>query len=534
MKPKAAAEAADGPDLLSGSKPAPDEMRQLLGKTGDDKGFGTAEHEIEQSIASAGNRRDEKFSDQTTSRAHELQELIESITPETPKGQILQLLSDSLPPLMAWENETMTEAILEDLKECFGLVGSHLKALRKDIDKARRNLRPRSSECNAASPCSAKAELDEWLPIAESLISSNNILEQVVEVLKGFGLVGHEREAKLIYLALTSRLSDAPVNIVIKGASSAGKNHIVREVLRLFPKSAYSDLSSMSDKALIYWDEPLSHMHLVLYEAAGLNSEFVAYLIRTLLSEGKVRYRVGKKLIEKAGPTGFITTTTAANLHPENETRMLTLQADESPEQTQRVMISQARGTNYCEGDLVRFRALQRVIEIEKPEVIIPYGEKLARAISPVAIRLRRDFPTVLNLIKAHAVLQARNRERDSQGRLLATLADYEAVYDLVDDLLNAMVMRGDLSVDEKIKETVAVVTELCGNGQNQEEVNVRRIATRLKVNEKTTWRWVQSAIAAGYLINKETRKRAEARIILGVPITDHVLPPPQLLSTTA
>lgn len=346
-------------------------------------------------------------------------------------------------------------------------------------------------------------------------------------------MVGHEREAKIIYLALTSRISDAPVNIVIKGASSAGKNHIVEEVLRLFPKTAYYALSSMSDKALIYWNEPLIHKHLVVYEAAGLNSDLVSYLIRTLLSEGKVRYRVGEKLIEKDGPTGFITTTTA-NLHPENETRMLTLQADESPEQTKRVMMAQARGTEYSKGDLVRFIALQRIIEIENPEVIIPYAEKLAGMTNPMAIRLRRDFPMVLNLIKTHAVLHARNRDRDSQGRVLATFADYETVYDLVADLLDAMLMGEDLSVDEKIKETVDVVTKLFGSGQNQEEVNVRKIAMGLQVTEKMAWRRVKAAIAAGYLINKETRKQAESRIVLGKPITGHILPPPQLLSITA
>jgi hypothetical protein len=289
----------------------------------------------------------------------------------------------------------------------------------------------------------------------------------------------------------------------------------------------------MSDKAIIYWDEPIRHRHLVVYEAAGLNSVFLSYIIRSLLSEGKVRYWTGKKQIEKEGPTGFITTTTG-NLHPENETRMLTLRIDESPEQTRAVMKAQARGTKASRGDQIPFLALQHIIETEKPEVIIPYGEVLAGTTNPAAVKLRRDFPAVLTLIQAHALLHAHHRERDSKGWVMATLADYEAVYDLVADLLDAMVIGEAKELDQKVERAVAAVTELCQNGHNQEGVNLRRIATWLKVNENTAWRWVQKAIAAGYLVNRETRTRAEARIVLDKPINDHILPAPHLLSSSA
>ena len=60
-----------------------------------------------------------------------------------------------------------------------------------------------------------------------------------------------------------------------------------------------------------------------------MTSELAIYLMRSLLSEGKIRYETVEKtsqglqpkLIERAGPTGLILTTTGANLHPENETR---------------------------------------------------------------------------------------------------------------------------------------------------------------------------------------------------------------------
>lgn len=78
--------AADGPGSIIIPGPDLDEIRRLFGRPGDDKGLNTVDLEIDQSIAPAGNFQDEEPSDQITSQAHELQELIESIAPQTAKS----------------------------------------------------------------------------------------------------------------------------------------------------------------------------------------------------------------------------------------------------------------------------------------------------------------------------------------------------------------------------------------------------------------------------------------------------------------
>ena len=52
--------------------------------------------------------------------------------------------------------------------------------------------------------------------------------------------------------------------------------------------------------------------------------------------------------IIKHGPVAFCVTTTKAALHPENETRMLSLEIDDSEEQTKRVLkkLAQTTGKN--------------------------------------------------------------------------------------------------------------------------------------------------------------------------------------------
>ena len=40
------------------------------------------------------------------------------------------------------------------------------------------------------------------------------------------------------------------------------------------------------------------------------------------------------RLIEREGPTGLLVTTTAISLHAENETRLISIPVDDTPEQT--------------------------------------------------------------------------------------------------------------------------------------------------------------------------------------------------------
>ena len=97
-----------------------------------------------------------------------------------------------------------------------------------------------------------------------------NILEKVTAVLTDLGLVNETKVTRLLYLVVTSRLFDRPVSAVVKGVSSGGKSEVVSRILRLFPESAYYELSAMSERALAYSEEPLSHRMLVVFEAAGL------------------------------------------------------------------------------------------------------------------------------------------------------------------------------------------------------------------------------------------------------------------------
>ena len=156
-----------------------------------------------------------------------------------------------------------------------------------------------------------------------------------------------------------------------------------------------------------------------------MTSEIASYLIRSLLSEGRIRYEVVEKtknglrprLIEKDGPTGLIVTTTATRLHPENETRLLSLAVKDTPNQTRMVLLALARGTE-SDGtvDYARWQAFQSSLETGERRVEITFAQKLAGLIPPVAVRLRRDFRLLLALIHGKA-RDAGDRRRGQGAR---------------------------------------------------------------------------------------------------------------------
>lgn len=385
----------------------------------------------------------------------------------------------------------------------------------------------------------------------EALAGERDILRLFREDVRRAGVVGEEKIASLLYLAVTSRRFGRPVSVVVKGPSSAGKSYVVEQVLLFFPESAFYSLSAMSDRALVYWEEDLRHRMLVLYEAEALKSDFLSYILRSLLSEGQVRYVTVESTpdglvpreIVRPGPTGLLLTTTKVAIHPENETRMLSLTISDSTEQTREVLLSIARGADTSI-DFEKWRALQEWISTgEDVEVVVPYAEKLAELLPPVATRLRRDFTTLLMLIRAHALLHQETRERDEEGRIVATVDDYSVVRDLS---AHVVAEGAGVAASKEVVEVVEAVRDLLDANrpegrcedqadgpkmrivvEEQQGVSSSQIARHLGLDETTAWRRVQVAIKGNFLKNLETRKFVKARIVVGdAPLDDAPLLP--------
>ena len=377
---------------------------------------------------------------------------------------------------------------------------------------------PYEEHAQIAAQIRAKAAWEK----AGLLARQPSILEVFERELDGAGVVGERRLCKLIYLAITARFLDRFASIAVKGPSASGKSWAIERVLDFFPGEAYYLLTAMSERALAYGTEPLSHRFLVLFEAAGLESDFASYLVRSLLSEGCVRYETVEKdksgelrarLVERAGPTGLIVSTTSVALHPENETRLLSLSATDTADQT-KLVLNRLADDDLSEPDFARWHDLQVWLDSAEHRVAIPYARTLARLVPPVAIRLRRDFRAVLSLIRAHALLHQASRKRDAAGSVVAEFEDYAVVRELVVDVISE-------GVEATVPATVRELVQAVANAE--EPVSVAKLAELLGLDKSATSRRWQNARARGYVKNLEDKKGKPAKIVLGEPLPDEV-----------
>ena len=400
------------------------------------------------------------------------------------------------------------------------------QGFRERLAKARESARAWLDVAETEEQEKAREAWAECREIAES----PDILAAFSRDLEQCRVVGERTNGELLYLALTSRMLDKIVSVAVKGPSSGGKSYLVKQVMSFFPDSAFCRFTAMSEKTLLYTDEPLSHRHIVLSEAAGLSGDFQEYVIRTLLSEGFLEYEFIEKTseglrprrIRKDGPTGFITTTTRDKLHAENETRYLSLTVTDTREQTRRVFRALAE-EGVEEPKRERWWALQAWLETAEHRVVIPYAGALAERMGDVAVRLRRDFSVVLSLIKAHAILHQASRERDGERRVVATIADYARVRQLVSGLVSEGV---EATVPKTVRETVEAVESVI-DGWGKDHATNKAVSKELEIDKAAASRRVRAAVGYGYVKNLEDRKGHPARLVLAedMPEDQEILP---------
>lgn len=347
---------------------------------------------------------------------------------------------------------------------------------------------------------------------ADKLLRQPDLLARAVEVIGSLGVVGERGNRGLLYCALTSRLMSQPISAFLKGRSASGKSNLIKQALKLMPPESYYEFTAMSAKALIYAEElELKHKHLVIYEEDG--NEETEYLVRSLLSEGRISYLTAEKTakgiagrrIEREGPTGLLTTMTRAKVREDQETRAWSLYVDDSKDQTLRVVEALARAAaneHLEEIDTRHWQVAQR--KLKPLGVILPFAPKLAELLNTADLsadstRLRRDFGRLQTLVKVIALLYQYQRSRTNGGQLVATIDDYRMAHELVAATFAASAR--DLSPQAlKLAKAVRELYDAQPSASPRRPITPRQIEGKLRWSRPTILKWLGQAEAAGLL----------------------------------
>ena len=179
------------------------------------------------------------------------------------------------------------------------------------------------------------------------LLKSPTLFEDIVKDMNVLGYAGEDVNKQLVYLAGTSRLMPKPLSVYIQSGAGSGKSYLIETVLKLMPPEKVNSITSASDRAFNYLEEE-KLLDCILAMGEALHNEEIEGDIRQMQSENMISRSVTQKdqktgelktvEVKKKVRLCFMMTSTALKLNPENASRCLVLNVDESRTQTERVM----------------------------------------------------------------------------------------------------------------------------------------------------------------------------------------------------
>ena len=326
---------------------------------------------------------------------------------------------------------------------------------------------------------------------ALTLLKDPDFFGQVRGAVERGGLVGEAQNGLAIYVIAISSLLEQPMNAIVKGPSSTGKNLLVSRVLRLMPETAIREITSSSRMAWNYSGDDFRNRIVYLKERTDDAAGAVAS-IRLFISESELRRTVTVRkngqlttqTFVAKGPIAAISTTTRDRIQIDDETRHVSLWVDESPEQTRRVIDRQVSPLPALSEEEIRvwhevynFVSKRSSVPVKLPE----WFKKITDKVDVSNVRVRRYFPAFLAAVRTITLIRSfsSNPEDFEPGdSLRAGFDDYAIATYIFDTAFVESLSRGD---DERLETSKAIATIY--STQNDEPVVGKQFAEYLGIS---------------------------------------------------
>jgi hypothetical protein len=308
--------------------------------------------------------------------------------------------------------------------------------------------------------------------------------------------------------------------VAFTGPASGGKSTAAHIVQALLPESAYVVLPASSPRVIVYHEADYQHRMLLVEEidllptATTDEDNPIASAIRGLLQDGELSYDVTERdesgrftvrHIRKPGPTMLMVTATRLPASSSQfATRILEIAVPDDRQQIADALraIGQAELAEEPWRPDPALVAFQAVLQARAPwRVVIPFAPAIAEHLArqPLEPRATRDLRKLYSLVKAVAVLRHQRRETDPQGRLVATLEDYRTIYELFREDYAAAT-----GASESVRQVVEAVAAL--RPETKGRLTIAAVARQVELPRATTYRAVERALEAGWLVNAAKR----------------------------
>lgn len=254
-------------------------------------------------------------------------------------------------------------------------------------------------------------------------------------------LVEGERHAlHVLFLCAQGRLVEnsdpCSYNILVNSESGAGKDWVVRNLVKILPQESYEYRTRISKKAFTYWhrDKPDSEWTWdakVCYLEDISNDVLNDDVFKVMASSGShatiVMDGIAVDIKIKGKPVIILTSASASPKH-ELLRRFAILTLDESMNQTKAIM--KRKAVAATKGKIENIEYDPAIIEaqrkLQRVKIRVPFAELFTEIFPADHIIMRTLFSRFLDWIKASCAFHQFQREKDDNDFYVATGQDYE------------------------------------------------------------------------------------------------------------
>lgn len=344
---------------------------------------------------------------------------------------------------------------------------------------------------------------------ALEFLSQPNLINEIDKHIEASGIVGETTNRKMLYVIASTYKMPNQLHALVQGTSGSGKTHLINAIASLMPPEDTLNMTRVTSKSFYHYQkDELVNKLILIQDMDGLDDE-AKFAFREMQSAGQVSSSTTYK--DKSGNLlstvktvnanfASMVATTHAEIYYDNMSRSIVLGVDESTKQTQLIIQEQNKKTAGLIDEQKTKQAkelLQNCIRTLKPyEVVNRYADKIQLPVE--AKMLRRLNNHYQSFVAQITILHQYQRQKDEQGRLIATVEDLELACEILFDAIMWKIDELDSSlrqVFEQVKEYVQKQTQ-----KNKHQFTTREIRQQFNLSKSQATRYMEELRKLEYI----------------------------------